>query len=68
MCIRDSDVDVFANDLGFIAIIENGALVGFNVTLGGGMGSTHGDAETYPRVANVVGFITPCLLYTSRCV
>lgn len=54
-----NDVDVFANDLGFIAIIENGALVGFNVTLGGGMGSTHGDAETYPRVANVVGFITP---------
>jgi len=54
-----NDVDVFANDLGFIAIIESGALVGFNVSIGGGMGASHGDAETYPRVANVIGFITP---------
>lgn len=54
-----NDVDVFANDLGFIAVIENGKLVGFNVSIGGGMGATHGDAETYPRVANVVGFVTP---------
>jgi sulfite reductase (NADPH) hemoprotein beta-component len=54
-----NDVDVFANDLGFIAIIEHGALVGFNVSIGGGMGASHGDAETWPRVANVIGFITP---------
>ena len=54
-----NDVDVFANDLGFVAIIENGALAGFNVTIGGGMGASHGDAETWPRVANVIGFIAP---------
>ncbi len=54
-----NDVDVFANDLGFIAVIEDGALAGFNVSIGGGMGATHGDAETYPRVANVIGFVTP---------
>lgn len=54
-----NDVDVFANDLGFIAVIEDGALVGFNVSIGGGMGASHGDAETYPRVANVIGFVTP---------
>jgi sulfite reductase (NADPH) hemoprotein beta-component len=54
-----NDVDVFANDLGFIAIIDDGTLAGFNVTIGGGMGATHGDAETWPRVANVIGFITP---------
>ena len=54
-----NDVDVFANDLGFIAIIESGTLAGFNVSIGGGMGASHGDAETYPRVANVIGFITP---------
>ncbi|MEO6104395.1 MAG: assimilatory sulfite reductase (NADPH) hemoprotein subunit [Pseudoxanthomonas sp.] len=54
-----NDVDVFANDLGFIAILENGTLAGFNISIGGGMGATHGDAETYPRVANVIGFITP---------
>jgi len=52
-----NDVDVFANDLGFIGIVEDGVLVGYNVSIGGGMGATHGDAETYPRVANVVGFI-----------
>ncbi|MCI2263268.1 assimilatory sulfite reductase (NADPH) hemoprotein subunit [Xanthomonas indica] len=53
-----NDVDVFANDLGFIGVLDaDGALAGYNVSLGGGMGASHGDAETYPRVANVVGFI-----------
>ena len=55
----DNDVDVFAQDLGFIAIVEGGALAGYVVTAGGGMGSTHGDPETYPRVADVLGFIAP---------
>ena len=55
----DNDVDVFAQDLGFIAIIENDALAGYVVTAGGGMGATHGDPETYPRVADVLGFIAP---------
>ena len=54
-----NDVDVFANDLGFIAIIERGALTGFNVTVGGGLGASHGDPTTFPRVADVIGFITP---------
>ena len=54
-----NDADVFANDLGFIAIVEGEQLVGYNVTVGGGMGATHGDAETYPRLANVIGFIAP---------
>lgn len=54
-----NDVDVFAQDLGYIAIIEDGELLGYNVTIGGGMGATHGDAETYPRVADVIGFVTP---------
>ncbi len=54
-----NDVDVFAHDLGFIAIIENGELQGFNLTVGGGMGATHGDAETHPRLADVAGFLRP---------
>lgn len=54
-----NDVDVFANDLGFIAIVENGELAGFNVTVGGGLGASHGDAATYPRLADVLGFIPP---------
>src|SRR5262245_34031917 len=54
-----NDVDIFAHDLGFIAIVEDGRLAGFNLTAGGGLGATHGDAKTYPRLAEVVGFLTP---------
>jgi sulfite reductase (NADPH) hemoprotein beta-component len=54
-----NDVDIFAHDLGFIAIVEQGELVGFNLTVGGGLGATHGDPTTYPRIADVVGFLKP---------
>ena len=54
-----NDVDVFAQDLGFIAIVEKGALVGWNITVGGGMGMTHGELDTFPRTADVLGFCTP---------
>jgi sulfite reductase (NADPH) hemoprotein beta-component len=54
-----NDVDIFANCLSFIAIVENGELVGYNVAVGGGMGSTHGNEATYPRLADVIGFCTP---------
>ena len=54
-----NDVDVFANDLGFIAIVgANGELEGFNVSIGGGMGVTHGNKKTYPRLGDVLGFCT----------
>jgi len=51
-----NDVDVFANDLGFVGTLEDGVLTGYNVAIGGGMGATHGDAETWPRVGNVIGW------------
>lgn len=51
-----NDVDVFANDLGFIGTIEQGVLTGYNLAIGGGMGATHGDADTYPRVGNAIGW------------
>jgi sulfite reductase (NADPH) hemoprotein beta-component len=52
-----NDVDVFAHDLGFIAILDpDGDVQGWNVTVGGGMGMTHGEPETYPRTADVMGF------------
>jgi sulfite reductase (NADPH) hemoprotein beta-component len=54
-----NDVDIFSNDLGLIAIVEDGELVGFNLTVGGGLGTTHGEPETYPRIADVVGFLKP---------
>ena len=54
----DNDVDVYAHDLGFIAIVENGRLAGWNVTVGGGMGMTHGEPHTFPRAADLLGFCT----------
>ncbi|HEU0115637.1 MAG TPA: NADPH-dependent assimilatory sulfite reductase hemoprotein subunit, partial [Thermomicrobiales bacterium] len=52
-----NDVDVLANDLGFIAILDKrGKIVGYNVAVGGGMGMTHGESETYPRTADLMGF------------
>ena len=54
-----NDVDVYTNDLGFIAIEENGILSGFNVLAGGGMGTTHGDQTTFPRLADVLGYVEP---------
>jgi sulfite reductase (NADPH) hemoprotein beta-component len=53
-----NDVDVFAHDLSYIAIVEKKRLVGYNVVVGGGMGATHGDAETYPLLGHVIGFCT----------
>ncbi|MDA3921750.1 MAG: assimilatory sulfite reductase (NADPH) hemoprotein subunit [Salinisphaera sp.] len=53
----ENDVDVFANDIGLIAIVENDALLGFNVAIGGGMGTTHGEEATYPRLATVIGYV-----------
>lgn len=52
-----NDVDVFANDLGLIAIVENNKLLGFNIAAGGGLGATHGNANTYPRLGTVLGFV-----------
>jgi sulfite reductase (NADPH) hemoprotein beta-component len=54
-----NDIDVFTNDLGFVAIEENGRLVGYNLLVGGGMGMSHGNAETFPRLADVLGFLPP---------
>ncbi|AQQ53575.1 assimilatory sulfite reductase (NADPH) hemoprotein subunit [Planococcus lenghuensis] len=51
-----NDVDIFSQDLGFIAILEDGKLQGFNVTAGGGLGMTHGEPETYPQLSRVIGF------------
>ncbi|MEQ2525195.1 assimilatory sulfite reductase (NADPH) hemoprotein subunit [Robertmurraya yapensis] len=58
-----NDVDVFSQDIGFIAIVEEGLLQGFNVAIGGGMGMTHGDKETYPQLAKVIGFCKPEQIY-----
>lgn len=53
----NNDVDVFANDIGLIAIIKNNKLKGFNIAIGGGMSTTHGNPDHYARLASVIGFV-----------
>lgn len=52
-----NDVDVFAHDIGLIAIVEHNGLVGFNVFAGGGMGVTHNNKRTYPRTGSLLGYV-----------
>ena len=54
----NNDVDVFANDVGLIAIIEKNKLVGFNLAVGGGLSATHGNPANYPRLATVIGYVS----------
>jgi sulfite reductase (NADPH) hemoprotein beta-component len=54
-----NDIDIFTNDLGFIVIAEGDKLVGYNLLVGGGMGKSHGNVQTFPRLADVLGFFTP---------
>ena len=54
-----NDLDVLTNDVGLIAIVENDALAGYNLAVGGGMGRSHGNEATYPRLADVIGFFKP---------
>ncbi|MEB6036368.1 NADPH-dependent assimilatory sulfite reductase hemoprotein subunit [Staphylococcus pseudoxylosus] len=51
-----NDIDVYSQDIGLIAILENDELVGFNITVGGGMGMKHGDTATYPQVGRLIGY------------
>ncbi len=54
-----NDVDLFTNCLGCIAIVEDEKLAGYNIAVGGGLGRSHGNVQTYPRLADVIGFLTP---------
>jgi sulfite reductase (ferredoxin) len=64
----DNCVDVFTDDVGLIAIFAptdtqsseaEPQLIGFNLAVGGGMGQNHTDSETFARLADLVGFVTP---------
>jgi sulfite reductase (ferredoxin) len=54
----DNCVDIYANDLGFLGVVERGRLIGFNVLVGGGMGMTPAKKETFPALAQRLGFVT----------
>ncbi len=53
----NNDVDVFANDIGLIAVIRDNQLKGFNIAIGGGMSMTHGNPDHYARLGSVIGFV-----------
>jgi sulfite reductase (NADPH) hemoprotein beta-component len=53
-----NDIDIYTNDCAYVAIVEDGKLLGYNLLAGGGMGMSHGNALTYPRMADVIGFLT----------
>ncbi|MFU8877479.1 MAG: NADPH-dependent assimilatory sulfite reductase hemoprotein subunit, partial [Wenzhouxiangellaceae bacterium] len=54
-----NDIDVYSQDIGFVAIEEAGKLIGFNVIAGGGMGCSHGEPDTFPLLGRPIGFIQP---------
>ena len=56
---HDNCVDVYANDLGFLAAIENGQTVGYNVSVGGGFGRTSGNKNTFPYLGKPLCFVEP---------
>jgi sulfite reductase (ferredoxin) len=56
---QDNTVDVLTNDLGIIALFDGDRLEGYNIAIGGGLGMTHNRANTYPRLATLVGFVGP---------
>jgi len=58
-----NDIDVYSQDLGLIAIVENGKLKGFNVAIGGGLGRTDQAPKTYPRLASVIGYVDTAKLF-----
>jgi len=53
----DNDVDAWSQDLAFVAVVLHGHVVGYNVLAGGGMGMSHGDPATYPRLADTLGYV-----------
>lgn len=55
---EDNCTDVHANDLGFLGIVENGVLVGYNVLVGGGLGTTPSADKTFPFLALPLGYVT----------
>src|SRR5205807_1137938 len=56
---EDNSTDLFAQDLGFLAHVENGTIAGYNLHAGGGMGMTHGNASTFPYIAKPICYIAP---------
>jgi sulfite reductase (ferredoxin) len=55
----DNCTDVYSNDIGIVAAAEGDTVTGYTVLAGGGLGMTHGNDATYPRLADPICFVTP---------
>lgn len=55
----DNCMDLYSNDLAFVAVLQGDRLIGYNVLVGGGLGQTHGKADTHPRLADPLAFVRP---------
>ncbi len=56
---EDNCVDIYTNDLGFLAVVRDGQVIGYNVLVGGGMGTTPSAKKTFPALAKRMAFTTP---------
>jgi sulfite reductase (ferredoxin) len=54
---EDNCIDIYAQDLGLLAIVENGTIAGYNLLVGGGMGMTHGNPDTFPHLAKPICYV-----------
>lgn len=54
----DNSIDVYTQDVGIIAVTENGAIIGYDVLVGGGLGYTHRKPETYARAGTPIAFVS----------
>lgn len=55
----DNQIDIYSYDAGLVAIVDGQQVVGFNVLAGGGLGMSHGRANTFAQLAHEIGFVAP---------
>ena len=53
----DNHIDIYSYDAGLVAIVEDNRVIGFNVLAGGGLGMSHGRANTFAQLAHEIGFV-----------
>jgi len=56
---EDNCVDIHTHDLGFLAIVEQDRVVGYNLLVGGGMGLTPSNKKTYAALSRPLAFVEP---------
>jgi len=54
---EDNCIDVYTQDIGLLAVVEAGQLIGYNVLVGGGLGNTPSVKNTFPRLGDAMAFV-----------